>query len=66
VHRSIIIIVVSLTLYMAMIAAFVITNDDNESTAHEANRLCQPHQGVSQNGIEAGYVICRDGYVAER
>jgi hypothetical protein len=51
---------------MAMIAAFVITNDDNESTAHEANRLCQPHQGVSQNGIEAGYVICRDGYVAER
>jgi hypothetical protein len=57
---------VGVILYVVIIVAVMIWSDDGESTATQANRLCQSHQGVAQDGIEAGYVICRDGYVAER
>lgn len=52
--------------YIVCMTVIILATRDDESTAHEANRLCSIHRGVGQNGIHAEFVICSDGYVAER
>lgn len=63
--RTSILVIVGAVAFWIAFCAFIIFQPQ-EPVAHEANRLCHVHKGVSPNGIHADFVICRDGFVAER